>query len=170
MALGGGLSFISHKPRCLRIFFITSSSSITKHLTSLRVSNCNRRQLYRHLRFHQLYPTIVGICPHNFRLYRKASFTSSHTATYTLMKPNTEGSNHLASNPRKNPAIPSNKPSNRPYSSWETYYCIEAGIYRTNRLTRTACMPFPKFGSKIPRLLRRILPCCLLDPGVAPSN
>jgi len=35
-------------------------SVLAKHLTSLRVSNCNRRQLYRYLRFYQLYPGIVG--------------------------------------------------------------------------------------------------------------
>jgi len=29
VALGGGLALIAHKPRCLRIFFIISSSSIT---------------------------------------------------------------------------------------------------------------------------------------------
>jgi len=34
-------------------------SILGEHLTSLRISNCNRRQLYRYLRFYQLYPTIV---------------------------------------------------------------------------------------------------------------
>ena len=29
-------------------------------LTRLKVSNCNRRQLYRYLRFYRLYPGIVG--------------------------------------------------------------------------------------------------------------
>lgn len=34
-------------------------SELTKQLTSLKISNCNRRQLYRYLRFYRLYPTIV---------------------------------------------------------------------------------------------------------------
>jgi len=29
-------------------------------LTTVRISNCNRRQLYRYLRFYRLYPSIVG--------------------------------------------------------------------------------------------------------------
>jgi predicted nuclease of restriction endonuclease-like (RecB) superfamily len=32
----------------------------SKRLTELKVSNCNRRQLYRYLRFYRLYPEIVG--------------------------------------------------------------------------------------------------------------
>lgn len=35
-------------------------SELAKHLTELKVSNCNRRQLYRYLRFYRLYPEIVG--------------------------------------------------------------------------------------------------------------
>ena len=35
-------------------------TELTKRLTSLKVSNCNRRQLYRYLRFYRLYPEIVG--------------------------------------------------------------------------------------------------------------
>jgi len=35
-------------------------SVLGKRLTNLRISNCNRRQLYRYLRFYQLYPAIVG--------------------------------------------------------------------------------------------------------------
>ena len=35
-------------------------SILAKRLTGLRISNCNRRQLYRYLRFYQLYPGIVG--------------------------------------------------------------------------------------------------------------
>ena len=34
-------------------------SILGERLTNLRISNCNRRQLYRYLRFYQLYPTIV---------------------------------------------------------------------------------------------------------------
>jgi hypothetical protein len=33
---------------------------LAKRLTGLKVSNCNRRQLYRHLRFYRLYPEIMG--------------------------------------------------------------------------------------------------------------
>ncbi len=35
-------------------------SELAKHLTELEISNCNRRQLYRYLRFYRLYPQIVG--------------------------------------------------------------------------------------------------------------
>jgi len=33
---------------------------LAKRLTDLKVSNCNRRQLYHYLRFYRLYPEIVG--------------------------------------------------------------------------------------------------------------
>ncbi len=33
---------------------------LAKRLTGLKVSNCNRRQLYRYLRFYRVYPEIVG--------------------------------------------------------------------------------------------------------------
>jgi predicted nuclease of restriction endonuclease-like (RecB) superfamily len=33
---------------------------LAEGLTALKVSNCNRRQLYRYLRFYRLYPEIVG--------------------------------------------------------------------------------------------------------------
>ncbi|MEA2039008.1 MAG: PDDEXK nuclease domain-containing protein [Thermodesulfobacteriota bacterium] len=35
-------------------------SELAKRLTDIKVSNCNRRQLYRYLRFYRLYPEIVG--------------------------------------------------------------------------------------------------------------
>jgi len=35
-------------------------SELAKRLTDIEVSNCNRRQLYRYLRFYRLYPQIVG--------------------------------------------------------------------------------------------------------------
>jgi len=35
-------------------------SELAKRLTGINVSNCNRRQLYRYLRFYRLYPKIVG--------------------------------------------------------------------------------------------------------------
>lgn len=34
--------------------------NLAKHLTTLRISNCSRRQLYRYLRLFRLYPEIVG--------------------------------------------------------------------------------------------------------------
>lgn len=41
-------------------------SELAKRLTVLKVSNCNRRQLYRYLRFYRLYPEIVGTLPPQF--------------------------------------------------------------------------------------------------------
>ena len=35
-------------------------TELAKRLTEFKVSNCNRRQLYRYLRFYRLYPEIVG--------------------------------------------------------------------------------------------------------------
>jgi hypothetical protein len=35
-------------------------TELAKRLTELKVSNYNRRQLYRYLRFYRLYPEIVG--------------------------------------------------------------------------------------------------------------
>jgi len=35
-------------------------TEIAKRLTAHKISNCNRRQLYRYLRFYRLYPEIVG--------------------------------------------------------------------------------------------------------------
>lgn len=77
-------------------------SALAKQLTSLKVSNSNRRQLYRYLRFYKLYPEIVGTLspqlrrllptetrskkwgrrPHNCRSHRKSLFTSSLTVTW----------------------------------------------------------------------------------------
>lgn len=35
-------------------------SELARQLAGLKISNCNRRQLYRYLRFHRTYPAIVG--------------------------------------------------------------------------------------------------------------
>jgi hypothetical protein len=35
-------------------------SELAKRLSRLNISNCNRRQLYRYMRFYRLYPGIVG--------------------------------------------------------------------------------------------------------------
>ena len=40
---------------------------LANRLTSLKVSNCNRRQLYRYLRFYRLYPEIVGAVSPQFK-------------------------------------------------------------------------------------------------------
>lgn len=39
--------------------------SLAAELTRLKVSNANRRQLYRYLRFYRTYPGIVGALSHN---------------------------------------------------------------------------------------------------------
>jgi hypothetical protein len=40
---------------------------LANRLTGLKVSNCNRRQLYRYLRFYRLYPEIVGTVSAQFK-------------------------------------------------------------------------------------------------------
>lgn len=42
-------------------------TELVAHLTSLKVSNCNKRQLYRYLRFYRLYPQIVRTLSPQFR-------------------------------------------------------------------------------------------------------
>jgi predicted nuclease of restriction endonuclease-like (RecB) superfamily len=42
--------------------------TLAAELTRLKVSNANRRQLYRYLRFYRLYPAIVGVLSPQFRL------------------------------------------------------------------------------------------------------
>ena len=39
--------------------------SLAAEPTRFAVSNTNRRQLYRYLRFYRTYPGMVGACPHN---------------------------------------------------------------------------------------------------------
>ena len=41
-------------------------TELAKRLSKLEISNCNRRQLYRYLRFYRVYPDIVGTLPHNY--------------------------------------------------------------------------------------------------------
>lgn len=38
-------------------------SELARQLTGLKISNCNRRQLYRYLQFYRAYPAIVGTLP-----------------------------------------------------------------------------------------------------------
>ena len=42
-------------------------AELAERLGRLKVSNCNRRQLYRYLRFYRLYPEIVGTLPPQLR-------------------------------------------------------------------------------------------------------
>jgi len=42
-------------------------AELAERLSRLKVSNCNRRQLYRYLRFYRLYPAIVGTLPPQLR-------------------------------------------------------------------------------------------------------
>ena len=42
-------------------------SDLSKQLTNLKVSNCNRRQLYHYLAFFRTYPQIVGSLPPQFK-------------------------------------------------------------------------------------------------------
>ena len=42
-------------------------TELAKHLTELKISNCNRRQLYRYIRFYRLYPEIVGTLSAQFK-------------------------------------------------------------------------------------------------------
>ncbi len=42
-------------------------TELAKRLTGFKVSNCNRRQLYRYLRFYRLYPEIVGTMSAQFK-------------------------------------------------------------------------------------------------------
>jgi predicted nuclease of restriction endonuclease-like (RecB) superfamily len=48
-------------------------AELATQLTKLNVSNCNRRQLYRFLRFYRLYPQIVGTLSPQFRPLLPAS-------------------------------------------------------------------------------------------------
>ena len=43
-------------------------TELAKRLTELKVSNCNRGQLYRYLRFYRLYPEIVGTLSPQLRI------------------------------------------------------------------------------------------------------
>lgn len=42
-------------------------SDLSKHLADLRVTNCNRRQLYHYLAFYRTYPQIAGSLPPQFK-------------------------------------------------------------------------------------------------------
>lgn len=48
-------------------------TELAAHLTRLKVSNCNKRQLYRYLRFYRFYPQIVGTLSPQFRALLPAS-------------------------------------------------------------------------------------------------
>ena len=51
---------------------------LSKRLSDLKVSNCNRRQLYRYLRFYRLFPEIVGtLSPQLHLLHSPTVFPSA---------------------------------------------------------------------------------------------
>lgn len=54
------------------------------------VSNCNRRQLYRYLRFFKLYPHIVGTLPPQFQNYLPENLQNQKVGTSPQLKTSTE--------------------------------------------------------------------------------
>ena len=54
------------------------------------VSNCNRRQLYRYLKFYRLYPQIVGTLPPQFQNYLPSNLKSQKVGTYPQLKTSAE--------------------------------------------------------------------------------
>lgn len=69
-------------------------SELAKRLTKLKVSNCNRRQLYRYLRFYRLYPQIVGTVSAQLRPFLPAGIPGKTAKVPTA-------STQLASSPGK---------------------------------------------------------------------
>jgi hypothetical protein len=61
-------------------------TELTKHLTDHKVSNCNRRQLYRYLRFYRLYPEIVGTLSAQLKELLPAGLPGSPTASRAVEK------------------------------------------------------------------------------------
>ena len=55
-------------------------TELAKRLSKLEISNCNRRQLYRYLRFYRVYPDIVGTLPPQLREELPYALPS-HTST-----------------------------------------------------------------------------------------
>lgn len=56
-------------------------SELAVQLTSLKVSNCNRRQLYRYLRFYRLYPHIVRTLSPQFKGLLPSSVSARKVGT-----------------------------------------------------------------------------------------
>lgn len=61
-------------------------TELAKHLTSHNVSNCNRRQLYRYLRFYRLYPEIVGTLPTQLKEQLPVGLLGSQTESHSIEK------------------------------------------------------------------------------------
>src|SRR2546422_11770516 len=59
----------------------TPPANPAAQLTNLKVSNCNRRQLYRYLRFYRLYPQIVRTVSPQFRPLLPPSMTRRKVGT-----------------------------------------------------------------------------------------
>ena len=57
---------------------------LAEHLTDHKISNCNRRQLYRYLRFYRLYPKIVGTLSAQLRELLPASLPSSQAESHVV--------------------------------------------------------------------------------------
>ncbi len=61
-------------------------TELAKHLTDHKVSNCNRRQLYRYLRFYRLYPEIVGTLSAQLKELLPAGLSARKTASHAVVK------------------------------------------------------------------------------------
>ncbi len=61
-------------------------TELAKRLTSLKVSNCNRRQLYRYLRFYRLYPEIVGTLSTQLQEQLPVGLLGNQTESHAIEK------------------------------------------------------------------------------------
>jgi hypothetical protein len=61
-------------------------TELAKHLADHKISNCNRRQLYRYLRFYRLYPEIVGTLSAQLKELLPAGLPGSQTASHAVEK------------------------------------------------------------------------------------
>ncbi len=59
-------------------------TELAKRLTDLRVSNSNRRQLYRYLRFYRLYPEIVGTLSTQLQEQLPVGLLSGQTESHSV--------------------------------------------------------------------------------------
>ena len=61
-------------------------TELAKRLTDLRISNSNRRQLYRYLRFYRLYPEIVGTLSTQLQEQLPVGLLSGQTESHAVEK------------------------------------------------------------------------------------
>ena len=61
-------------------------TELAKRLTDLRISNSNRRQLYRYLRFYRLYPEIVGTLSTQLQEQLPGGLLSGQTESHAVEK------------------------------------------------------------------------------------